>query len=99
MKKILRNVSIILIVSFAIISCATSLTVMRFQDRTLLFDPNSPSLIYPYTGEKCKHPERRIFRGCKKVRVVKRYDLRDSKTRARLINSAFTCTSKLKYRY
>lgn len=80
-------------------SCATATTPLRLQDRTLLIDPNGPNLIYPYMGEECKNPTRRIFRGCKDKRIIIKYDLTDKITRDKLNAAGFQCSSKLKYSY
>lgn len=81
------------------LSCATASTPFRLQDRTLLIDSKSSSLIYPYVGEECKYPERRIFKRCKDVHKIIKYDLKDERVRDKLISAGFECHSKLKFIY
>ncbi len=80
-------------------ACAAATTPLRLQDRTLLIDPEGPYLIYPYLGEECKYPNRRIFKRCKDKRVVLKYDLTDESVREKLIAAGFQCSSKLKFQY
>ena len=83
-----------------LISCGIfSVTPLRLQDRTLLIDPRSASLIYPYMGEECKHPDRRIFRGCDPVRKIIKYDLSDEGVRRELIGAKFECQSPIRFKY
>lgn len=83
---------------FLAFSCASA-EPLREQDRTLLVDPESPSLIYPYIGETCKHPERRFLRGCSPVRVILKYDFNQKADRDKLINMGFTCQSTARFKY
>lgn len=93
--KTLGLISIGLIVGCTVVA----LGPLRLQDRTLLIDPESAALIYPYTGEECKHPNRRIFRGCRPARKVIKYDLTDEKVRSNLIHAKFECQSLMRFKY
>lgn len=80
-------------------SCVTASIPLRLQDRTLLIDIQSASLIYPHVKEECKYPNRRLFKRCKDVHTIIKYDLTDKRIREKLIDSGFECHSKLKFNY
>lgn len=82
-----------------LVGCATGSTPLRLQDRTLLLDPKSADLIYPYMGRVCKYPDRRVFKGCKTERIVERYSLSDPLVRSKLIAAGFECRSKMRFNY
>ena len=81
------------------IACTSFDAPLRLQDRTLLIDEKSASLIYPHKIEVCKHPERKFLRRCKDKRIIKRYDLNNEITRRELIAAGFKCESKMKFQY
>ena len=81
------------------IACASVLLPPRLQDRTLLIDANSASLIYPHVRDVCERPDRRFFKKCKKERIVEEYNLNDPETRRILIGAGFECKSKLQFQY
>ena len=95
------NLKTALAVALGLVLGCTALSVgpLRLQDRTLIIDPKSASLIYPYTGEECKHPERRMFRGCKDIRKIIKYDLTDQVVRQNLIHAKFECQSPMRFKY
>jgi len=87
-------------VLFLMISCTTIGYNLRLQDKTLLLDPKFPGkLVYPTYKEECKHPNRRIFRGCKRVHVVEEYDLNDMETLNLLSGANFQCQSTSRFEY
>lgn len=91
----MRVLFILLFVS----SCASSTIPLREQDRTLLIDQESASLIYPYNGEVCKYPNRRFFRRCSPKRFILKYDLTDKAVREKLIDQGFSCQSGMRFKY
>jgi hypothetical protein len=97
LKKCLGGLLLTLNVVF-LFSCALGVTELRLVDRTLLLDPKSPDLIYPHTIKKCKFVGG-ILKLCKSEREVKHYDLSDAKVRKELIDSGFSCQSKLRFKY
>jgi hypothetical protein len=90
-----NNVFILLL----FVSCATASIPLRLQDRALLIDPQGPNLIYPYMSKECKHPRRRIFKDCDDVRKIIKYDMRNQRTREKLIAAGFQCTSRMRFDY
>lgn len=80
-------------------ACATMLLPPRLQDRTLLIDLEGPNLIYPYTAEVCKNPDRRFFKNCHKERQIDVYNMNDFETRRILHSAGFECTSKQRFQY
>lgn len=82
-----------------IVGCATGSDLLRLQDRTLLLDPRSADLIYPYMGKVCKHPERKLFKGCRNKRLIERFPLSDPVVRQKLIAAGFSCKSDMRFKY
>lgn len=80
-------------------ACSVIPAMLRLQDRRLLIDRKSASLIYPTYVTKCKFPKRKFFRGCYKKRVIVKYDLSDLETRMMLINAKFQCESPMRFKY
>ena len=44
------------------------------QKRTWRISKDNPWAIYAHEVKKCKHPKRKIFRGCKTTRFVEHID-------------------------
>ena len=97
----MKTMPLLFLSTFALgfIACASVLMPPRLQDRTLLIDANSASLIYPHVRDVCERPDRRFFKKCKKERTVEMYSLEDAETRRILINAGFECRSKLQFQY
>jgi len=100
-----KRFSILKITLFALImtSCASSAKdsypLPRLEDRTLHISADGPYLIYPHRRVVCKHPERRVFRGCKTIHLVEKYDLTDAKVRKLLIGKGFHARSRYRFKY
>lgn len=99
MKNLFSLISIVCI-AFA---CTTGVTsLMRFQDRELLIHPDKPVLAYPHKVTECVDRPwalRWLGKKCYKEQEIDLYDLKDKATRDKLINSGFTCKSKMRFKY
>ncbi len=65
------------------ISCVSMEAPPELNQRTLLIDEQSPSLIYPYNSKKCST--------CKVERTVEKYDLTQKEVRMKLLDVGFEC--------
>lgn len=96
--RIKTKLSFISVLVIMLWSCSLS-GPLRLQDRTLLIDPLSASLIYPYNGEECKYPKRRLFKRCKDKRIIIKYDLNDENVRKMLNAAGFQCVGPNRFTY
>jgi hypothetical protein len=94
-RKIISKAVILLLIS----NCAGALPLLRIEDRTLLIGEDGPFLVYPYNKIVCKHPDRLLFKQCKEVHEIIKFDLSEKETRDDLRNLGFKCNTISKYKY
>lgn len=91
------------LVTLLVVSCASVGTnLVRLQDRELLIHPDKPVLAFPYKKLNCFNRPwalRWMGKKCYSEKDIIEYDMNKKSDREKLINSAFTCTSKMRFKY
>lgn len=91
--------SIILGFLLFLVGCATGISsIVRFQDREYLIHPDQPYLSFPYKISEC-NGKKWPFRKCKMVQKFLNIDMNSKSDRRRMIDGAFTCKSKSRFKY
>lgn len=91
------------LITLLVISCTSvSTDLVRLYDRELLIHPDKPTLAFPYKKLDCyNRPWILRWRGkkCYEEKAMIEYDMNKKSDREKLINAAFTCTSKMRFKY